>query len=338
MSLLDFLCFIEYWKSDFKIKHNQTSRVCWTIHRPFRGWYIRLRSPIFPSGAFIPLTPVPQTSPYHVDASLSFSSRTNPTSPSPGQPELVQRSLAFRDDSSQTSIHSYPPTPTATYLRPLSATSALFKEETSTQTQITQFILAPIGIPSMRQSPTQQSVFFRALSMLKSHSQTYSNSFTLSRVPLNTPLSPPPPYAINLPATDASRPTVNFSQAPTSSSATATSVVPLHAPLLIFHDQTPVLTVRLLTGLLEIEKTEEVLLGVDTSFWVAVALTYLEFLQEREESPFSFKFLSIMTLNVLELSRSYKWLIHGLRIECSSQRAVKDVDKGGEYLYLRQTW
>jgi len=83
-------------------------------------------------------------------------------------------------------------------------------------------------------------------------------------------------------------------------------VVPLHAPLLIFHDQTPVLTVRLLTGLLEIEKTEEVLLGVDTSFWVAVALTYLEFLQEREESPFSFKFLSIMTLNVLELSRSYK--------------------------------
>lgn len=158
----------------------------------------------------------------------------------------------------------------------------------------------------MRQSPTQQSVFFRALSMLKSHSPTYSNSFTLSRVPLNTPLSPPPPYTINLPATDASRPTVNFSQAPTSSSATATSVVPLHAPLLIFHDQTPVLTVRLLTGLLEIEKTEEVLLGVDTSFWVAVALTYLEFLQEREESPFSFKFLSIMTLNVLELSRSYK--------------------------------
>jgi len=59
-------------------------------------------------------------------------------------------------------------------------------------------------------------------------------------------------------------------------------------PLLVFHDQTPVLTVRLLTGTLEIEKTEEVLLGVDTSFWIAVALTYLEFLQEREVSVIFF--------------------------------------------------
>lgn len=62
----------------------------------------------------------------------------------------------------------------------------------------------------------------------------------------------------------------------------AGAVVPLHAPLLTFHDQTPVLTVRSFTGLLEIEKSEEVLLGVDTSFWVAVALTYLEYLEERE--------------------------------------------------------
>lgn len=59
-------------------------------------------------------------------------------------------------------------------------------------------------------------------------------------------------------------------------------VVPLHAPLLTFHDQTPVLTVRSLTGLLEIDRSEEILLGVDTSFWIAIALTYLEFLEERE--------------------------------------------------------
>lgn len=287
------------------IQHNQTSRVCWTIHRPFRGWYIRLRSSTFPSGAFIPLTPLPQNSPYHVDASLSFSSRTNPTPPSPGQPELVQTSLTSQEDSSQTSVHSYPPTPTATHRRPPCAAAELPKKETSTQTQITQFILAPSGVPSM-QNPIRQSVFSRALSLLKSHSPAYSNSFTLSRVPSNTPLSPPPPYAINLPASDASRSTVNFLPVPASSCAAATSVVPLHTPLLVFHDQTPVLTVRLLTGILEIEKTEEVLLGVDTSFWIAVALTYLEFLQEREASVLFFQLPPVMTPNIPELLCSCK--------------------------------
>lgn len=72
------------------------------------------------------------------------------------------------------------------------------------------------------------------------------------------------------------------SGSPTSPTANAGVAVPLHAPLVTFLDQTPVLTVRSLTGLLEIEESEEVLLGVDTSFWIAVALTYLEFLEERE--------------------------------------------------------
>lgn len=42
------------------------------------------------------------------------------------------------------------------------------------------------------------------------------------------------------------------------------------------------LTVGSVTGLLEVDRAEERILGVDTSFWVAVALTYLEFLEERE--------------------------------------------------------
>ncbi|KAF5353423.1 hypothetical protein D9756_007904 [Leucocoprinus leucothites] len=268
-----------------QLVHNQTSKICWTIHRPFRGWYIRLRSPMFPPGVFIPLTPVPQASPYHVDASLSFSSRTNFTPPSPGQAETVQRNLTLQDDSSQASIHSYPPTPPATHLRPPGGVSGPPKGGTDSQSQVTQFILAPTGTAPTQQSPTQQSFFSRALSMLKSHSPTHSNSFKLSRVPLNTPLSPPPPYALNLPAPDALRSTVpltNSTPVPGSPGSASTAVVPLHTPLLTFHDQTPVLTVRSLTGLLEIEKAEEVLLGVDTSFWIAVALTYLEFLEERE--------------------------------------------------------
>lgn len=54
------------------------------------------------------------------------------------------------------------------------------------------------------------------------------------------------------------------------------------SPLLIFHDTTPILTVGSVTGLLEIDRAEERILGVDTSFWIAVGLTYLEFLEERE--------------------------------------------------------
>jgi len=60
------------------------------------------------------------------------------------------------------------------------------------------------------------------------------------------------------------------------------SPLPLHPPLLVFHDHTPFLTVRSLTGLIEIDDTEVQLLGVDTSFWIAIVLTYLEFLEDRE--------------------------------------------------------
>lgn len=242
---------------------------------------------MFPPGVYIPLTPVPQHSPYHVDASLTLSSRTNPTPAQEDKPATpVQRSLTLQDDSSQASIHSYPPTPPATTVRSLPSSSG-----GSPQSQVTQFILAPSGVALPSQpSTSQQSFFSRALSALKAHNPVPSNSFTLSRVPLNTPLSPPPPYTLNLPAADASRSTVALTTSVTASPGAA--VVPLHAPLLAFHDQTSVLTVRSLTGLLEINKSEEILLGVDTSFWIAVALTYLEFLEEREVGFFlAFKFL-----------------------------------------------
>lgn len=52
----------------------------------------------------------------------------------------------------------------------------------------------------------------------------------------------------------------------------------------MFHDATPVMTAQSTTGLLEINRAEERMLGVDTSFWVAVCLTYLEFLEDKEVS------------------------------------------------------
>jgi len=41
------------------------------------------------------------------------------------------------------------------------------------------------------------------------------------------------------------------------------------------------MTVGSLTGLIEVNQQEEQLLGIDTSFWIAVALTYLDFWESR---------------------------------------------------------
>ena len=42
------------------------------------------------------------------------------------------------------------------------------------------------------------------------------------------------------------------------------------------------LTVRSVTGLLELDEGVERDLGVAPSFWIAIALTYLDFLEDRE--------------------------------------------------------
>lgn len=62
------------------------------------------------------------------------------------------------------------------------------------------------------------------------------------------------------------------------------------------------LAVGSVTGLLEIDRAEERILGVDTSFWIAVALTYLEFLEEREVYLICDSFICILILKT-ELSR-----------------------------------
>jgi hypothetical protein len=53
-------------------------------------------------------------------------------------------------------------------------------------------------------------------------------------------------------------------------------------PIFVHHDRTPVFAVGSFTGLLEIDPGKDHALGVDRSFWIAVALTYLEFLEDRE--------------------------------------------------------
>ncbi|KAG6901463.1 hypothetical protein C0995_011619 [Termitomyces sp. Mi166 len=248
-------------------KHNPSSTICWTIHRPSeRGWYIRIRAPSFPPGVFIPFIPVPQTSPHYSDAAMSFSSRISvPPTPDPDP-----------DRPSISSVHSYPPTPPAVVqsLSPKSVEAMLEDSKSRSPksgkpaTQITQFILTPHSTQVVQ--PTSNSFFARALSVLKNNRPSHSNSFTLSRLPPNAFLSSPPSYSSS-PAPNSSSEISRHSTSPT-----------LLPPLLVFHDRTPILTVGTFTGLLEIDRAEEQLLGVETSFWIAIALTYLEFLEERE--------------------------------------------------------
>lgn len=214
---------------------------------------------------------------------MSFSSRTN----IPGavaqlvEEEEEEEETPFKiddegnnDASSSASIHSYPPAPTGISSNERTSSGSISKKPFRSSlkpipTQITEFVLATSSI----QQPENASFFTRALSVLRSHQPSHSNSFTLSRLLAPSPLTAPPPYA-------------------SSPDMALTDIVPLplHPPLLVFHDRTPLLTVRSLTGLIEVEKAEERLLGVNTSFWIATALTYLEFLEEREVCDFCLNF------------------------------------------------
>ncbi|KAF8637130.1 hypothetical protein AX17_003034 [Amanita inopinata Kibby_2008] len=272
--------------------HNPSKTVCWTIHRPKRGWYIRLRHPSFHPGASIPFVPLPPSSPYHVDGALSFTSRTDVphhvATPSVGS----NKQFDIQDNagtSSPTNLHSYPPTPptVSVVIHPPSpepdstpkdadvknqakATPRTTPSGSPRPMQVTQFILAPHSV-APQTTDASSSFFSRALSALKNHRPSHSRSFTLSRIPPPIHNSPPPPY------TSQSTLTLTSSEPKTE----ADTIQPLK-PFLVLHDRTPVLTVGSFTGLIELDQVEERMFGVDRSFWIAVALTYLEFLEQRE--------------------------------------------------------
>ena len=204
--------------------------------------------------------------------------------PSPPAPEAADSHKSSTDSlaSDSTTVHSYPPTPpvvpivTAPPSPPSidakldmieSVPTRILKSVSKvTPTKITQFLLAPHSSPHVPgpQLGEQRSIFTRALSLFQNHKPSHSASFTLCALdkPGNVPQVAGP----------SSQPRQRLSQ-----------LIPkIPSPLLTFHDRTPMLTVGSVTGMLEVDRAEERMLGVDTSFWIAVALTYLEFLEERE--------------------------------------------------------
>ncbi|TDL15393.1 hypothetical protein BD410DRAFT_796443 [Rickenella mellea] len=268
------------------IVENETSTICWTIHRPKRGWYIRLRAPSFPPGIFIPVTPVPSSDPFHAEAALSLSCRTSCPPPIPTarkqtiSPTARTSEETTRPEPEGATVHSYPPTPpTASTVKPPSPAAIQAKldqvvrpaERTASKneaSQITKFILTPHSAPRV---PQMESASFvtRALTFFKNSAPSHSSSFVLCPLPSSS-----------TPERAASR---TASSHPRQLSRSIAELVPPSPPaLLTFHDRTPLWTVYSNHGLIEIDLALEREMGVDRSFWIAVALTYLEFLGDRE--------------------------------------------------------
>jgi hypothetical protein len=188
-----------------------------------------------------------------------FSCRTN-------APSFARKSLARRSSDSETTltgesvVHSYPPTPPQNPTvrmsppspRVVHAKLAQIPRDQPVQ-HITTFIMTP---HSHAHVPDQKelSVLARIMSALKNSAPSHSSSFTLSPLPASAQTA----------------------------SSSEPAVAPVPTPLLTFHDRTPVWKVGSIHGELEIDTQQERQLGVHPSFYVAVALAYLEFLIDRE--------------------------------------------------------
>ena len=305
----------------------------WTIHRPKRGWYIRLRPPSFPPGVFIPLLPLPQTSPYFAEAALSFACRTN--LPSPRPPTLTQHStdsdVPLTDNAAprhrEREPHSYPPTPPAgpvVVVKPPSPKSVHAKldsvslspprvsrriSQPTVQSAVPHFVVTPRTIAPPAAEQAQASIFSRLFAVIKSNAPTHDYSFTLAPIPapsastVSSASSPSSPTLTSASTSPLAQAPGGVALGPRPGQTSANPLAP--TPLLTFHDRTPVWTARCSSGLIELDEQQCRVLGVDPVFYVAVALTYLEFLQEREVS--------------ISVPISYCWFIR-LRLRCQFAR------------------
>ncbi|KZV65261.1 hypothetical protein PENSPDRAFT_690044 [Peniophora sp. CONT] len=241
---------------------NATSRLLWTIHKPLRGWYIRLRAPTFPPNSpGIPLEPLSSASPLHVPAALYLKCKT-----------LVPSASALPPSTPDSHTYPPPPTPPPVIVSPPSPSSVHAKlaeiESPALRTRATHFVLSPHihAIPHK-----QEGIFARMARAISTNAPTTNNSFSLSPVvsPASTaspPITPTPNSAAPM-----RRPLPPDLAAGT-----------LGEPLVMYRDTTPVWTLNASSGEIELDLAQISTLGVDVVFWVAAALAYIEFLGDRE--------------------------------------------------------
>jgi hypothetical protein len=148
----------------------------------------------------------------------------------------------------------------------------------ATASQITQFILAPHKLEA---SNTSAGIFSRAFAALRSTQPTADYSFTLSTLPTTTASSISSPALQNH---------THLHLQP-----------PLPRPLLTFQDTTSAFSAST-SGIIELDLAAAQMLGVHSSFWITMALAYLEFQEDREVRRPGTKWCMLTTITGLSCS------------------------------------
>ncbi|OJA10116.1 hypothetical protein AZE42_11723 [Rhizopogon vesiculosus] len=197
--------------------------------------------------------PMPRSSPSYIDAAPSFSCRTN------APPDLQSSSNTSKtSEDSISTVHSYPPTPPAALIviTPPTPQSVNVRLE-----EIPPSSIAPQKCDSSPQA-TKMSQFLLTPTVDIFKQSTFANSIVYAHA-----IQPKPQ-----------------SQSTQCGKSDVTDYSSNPDALLDLPRSHPLLTAASVTVLLEIDRAEERMLGVDTSFWIAVALAYWEFLEDREMS------------------------------------------------------
>jgi hypothetical protein len=226
----------------------------------------------------------PPTPPALVTPSLSIS--VSPPSPEDVTTRLDSLSSTARNVSPHTANVISEPGPSG--LQPSRRASRRVppSPRSPVPTQITQFLLAPDGSAALLPPSSQQSSWWsRAWSLLASNAPSNSLSFSLTPLPPLQVVSHSSPPNLDSPSSSSLSPSMSRL-----SLQTQLQPQPQRLPesILIFTDLTPTLTVYQSKGLLSIDEASVKELGIDTSFWVTVALAYIEFLGDREVIPLTY--------------------------------------------------
>jgi len=217
---------------------------------------------------------------------LAFTCQTriDATPPPPAYPHDAQEGHL-----AQTSSMSYPPTPL------YSSTSSCVEASTS----ISHFYVSKDVVTSPKcsiSSPTSPPPSFKASEAsynrpLSTHPLPHADLTRFIVKPTNVTMTAPSrlsflPAALTrsifgvgksftIQASHESHPL-------TSSSSTLHSQLAPNIPVLTFHDATPLIGTHSTSGTIELDHGVARALGVDPSWWIAIALAYIEFLDDRD--------------------------------------------------------
>ncbi|KAF8312347.1 hypothetical protein DL93DRAFT_2229075 [Clavulina sp. PMI_390] len=282
------------------LKETASQRVRWSIHRPKSGWYIRLRAPLFPPNASVSLLPVEAPEAPAGSGTLSFLCQTRidltPPPPAYGTPSANPAQPRM----SQSSDHSYPPSSpsspigSAPYSKPNPSSplavnvdvdpAASTTELLSSTTVASTSSLLPSPVASTNPNPPAAAAPGATGPKTTADPRVRSEvtRFFVKPMPLGTTTQP-----------GAASSRLSFLPAAMSMNLMGSLGTPHHSftiqtssgalpPVLTYHDTTPFLSAARSTGTIELDHGVARCLGVEPSWWIAVALAYVEFLEARD--------------------------------------------------------